>query len=153
ERGIEYASRYFDLIAFGAEDATRTEPDFLCECLRVAIDAGATTVAIPDTVGVMMPSTVGDLVHAVQDSVANIDQALLAVHFHNDLGLAVANSLAAAEAGANVVQCTVCGIGERAGNAALEELALALRLHARHLGRTSDVRTEDLVPLCRLVSA
>src|SRR3984893_528108 len=107
EEGIGYAGRFFDLIAFGAEDATRTEPEFLFEGLRVAIDAGATSVAIPDTVGIMTPSLVHDLVRKVQDGVPNMDRALLAVHFHDDLGLAVANSLAAVEAGANVVQCTV----------------------------------------------
>jgi 2-isopropylmalate synthase len=152
EDSVGYAARYFDIIAFSAEDATRTEPEVLAQCFRVAIDAGATTVAFPDTVGVMLPSMVGDLVRQIQDSVPTIGQALLAVHFHDDLGLAVANSLAAIAAGVHVVQCTVGGIGERAGNAALEEVALALTLHAAYLGRQARVDSTALLALCRLVA-
>ena len=152
DEAVRYAAGRFDIVTFGAEDATRTEPDFLFECLRVAIDAGATTVGIPDTVGILLPSMAHELVRSVLEGVPNIERALLAVHFHDDLGLAVANSLAAVEAGAHVVQCTVGGIGERAGNAALEEVVLALALHAGRLGRRSAFDTAKLVGLSRLVA-
>jgi 2-isopropylmalate synthase len=121
---VGYASQKFDIVAFSPEDASRTEPEFLVECYKVAIDSGATTIGFPDTVGVMTPEKVHDIIRYIQDNVANIERALLAVHFHNDLGLAVANTLAGIQAGANVVQCTVNGIGERAGNASLEELVI-----------------------------
>ena len=151
-RAVEYATRYFDLISFGAEDASRTEPEFLCECFRVAIDTGATSVGIADTVGILLPAAAAAIVRQVQSGVPNLDRALLAVHFHDDLGLAAANTLAAVEAGANIVQCTVCGLGERAGNAALEELALTLKLHGGHFGRRSSIDTTALGGLCSLVS-
>jgi 2-isopropylmalate synthase len=127
---IAYAAERFSIVAFSPEDASRTEMDFLCETYRVAIDAGATTIGFPDTVGHLTPPQVSRIIRQIQDLVPNIDRALLAVHFHNDLGLAVANTLAGIEEGANVVQCTVNGLGERAGNAALEEVAMALTLHA-----------------------
>lgn len=152
EQSVQYASQWFDIVAVAAEDASRTEPDFLCECLQVAIRAGATSVGIPDTVGVLVPQMAADLVARVRAGVPSIDRALLAVHFHDDLGLAVANSLAAAEAGADVVQCTVGGIGERAGNAALEEVVLALVLHAERLGRSVGVDTRRMHQLCSLVA-
>ena len=152
QSAIAYAAREFDIIAFGAEDASRTEPDFLAQCLQVAIDAGATSVGIPDTVGCLLPGPAGDLVRRMLDEVPSIGRVLLAVHFHDDLGLAVANSLAAIEAGAHVVQCTVGGIGERAGNAALEELALVLSLHGNVLNRRAAIDTHLLIPLCRLVA-
>ncbi|HAW30197.1 MAG TPA: pyruvate carboxyltransferase, partial [Planctomycetaceae bacterium] len=123
---IQYAAEKFDIVAFSPEDASRTEVDFLCEVYREAIAAGATTIGFPDTVGILTPWKAQDLICRIQDEVPGIENVLLAVHFHNDLGLAVANTLACIDAGANVVQCTVNGIGERAGNAALEEVAMAL---------------------------
>ncbi|MCA9068777.1 MAG: pyruvate carboxyltransferase, partial [Planctomycetaceae bacterium] len=122
---VSYAAERFPIVAFSPEDASRTELDFLCTCYEVAIDSGATTIGFPDTVGVLTPEKVQTILGQIQADVPNIDKALLAVHFHNDYGLAVANSLAGISAGANVVQCTVNGIGERAGNASLEEVAMA----------------------------
>jgi len=148
---VSYAASKFEIVAFSPEDASRTEVDYLCESYRVAIDAGATTVGFPDTVGILTPQKAGTFIRQIQDRVPNIERALLAVHFHNDLGLAVANTLAGIEAGAHVVQCTVNGIGERAGNASLEEVALALDLHFDQYGRRGKIDTTQLVPLCELV--
>ncbi len=149
---VGYASQKFDIVAFSPEDASRTEPEFLVECYKVAIDSGATTIGFPDTVGVMTPEKVHDIIGYIQDNVANIERALLAVHFHNDLGLAVANTLAGIQAGANVVQCTVNGIGERAGNASLEEVAMALHLNPDQYGVKIQVDTTKLYELTRLVA-
>ncbi|MDG1894874.1 MAG: pyruvate carboxyltransferase [Fuerstiella sp.] len=149
---VEYAAQSFRIIAFSPEDASRTEMDFLCECYREAIDAGATTIGFPDTVGVLTPEKSADCIKAIQDGVPNIDRALLAVHFHNDLGLAVANTLASIQQGANVVQCTVNGIGERAGNAALEEVVMALALNSDQYERTFRIDTTKLSDLCHLVA-
>ncbi|MEZ6122097.1 MAG: pyruvate carboxyltransferase [Planctomycetaceae bacterium] len=148
---IQYAGKAFRIIAFGPEDASRTEVDFLCECYREAIDAGATTIGFPDTVGILTPEKTADFIKAIQDKVPNIDRALLAVHFHNDLGLGVANSLAAIQQGANVVQCTVNGIGERAGNASFEEVVMALTLNQDQYRRRCRIDTTKLAPLCGLV--
>ena len=113
---ISYAAEKFRIVAFSPEDASRTEIDYLCKCYIEAIDCGATTIGFPDTVGVLTPEKAGDFIKAIQDKVHNLDRALLAVHFHNDLGLAVANSLAAVQTGARQVECTINGLGERAGN-------------------------------------
>ncbi len=149
---IQYATRTFRIVAFSPEDASRTERDFLCECYREAIDAGATTVGFPDTVGVLTPEKTADFIKTIQDNVPNLDRALLAVHFHNDLGLAVANTLSAIQQGANVVQSTVNGIGERAGNASMEEIVMALSLHADQYKRSFRIDTTKLAPLCHLVA-
>jgi 2-isopropylmalate synthase len=148
---VTYAASKFDIVAFSPEDASRTEVPFLCECYRTAIDAGATTVGFPDTVGVLTPEKTVQYLTAIQQGVPNLSKVLLAVHFHNDLGLAVANSLAGIAAGAHVVQCTVNGIGERAGNASLEEVAMALQLHPDQYGRRGKLDVTQLVPLCELV--
>jgi len=149
---VSYAAEKFRIVAFSPEDASRTEVDFLCQCYREAIDAGATTVGFPDTVGLLTPEKSRNFIRAIQDGVPNLDRALLAVHFHNDLGLAVANTLACIEEGANVVQCTVNGIGERAGNASLEEVVMALALHSDQYDRTFKIDTTKLAPLCHLVA-
>lgn len=149
---IQYAAEKFDIVAFSPEDASRTEVDFLCEVYREAIAAGATTIGFPDTVGILTPYKAQDLICQIQDQVPGIENVLLAVHFHNDLGLAVANTLACIDAGANVVQCTVNGIGERAGNAALEEVAMALHLHQDEFERPHKLDVSQLAPLCSLVS-
>jgi len=149
---ISYAADRFKIIAFSPEDASRTEIDYLCKCYIEAIDCGATTIGFPDTVGVLTPEKAADFIKQIQDKVHNLDQALLAVHFHNDLGLAVANTLACINEGANVVQCTVNGIGERAGNASLEEVAMALALHQDQYKRTFRLDTSKLAPLCELVA-
>lgn len=149
---VGYASEHFRIVAFSPEDASRTERDFLCQCYREAIDAGASTIGFPDTVGLLTPEKARDFIRAIQDGVPNLNRALLAVHFHNDLGLAVANTLACIEEGANVVQCTVNGIGERAGNASLEEVAMALAMHPDQYRRRFRLDTTRLAPLCRLVA-
>lgn len=149
---VQYAGRAFKIVAFSPEDASRTERDFLCECYREAIDAGATTIGFPDTVGILTPEKAADFIKGIQDNVPNIDRALLAVHFHNDLGLAVANTLAGIQAGANVVQCTVNGIGERAGNASLEEVVMALAVNADQYQRSFRIDTTKFSSLCRLVA-
>jgi len=149
---VAYAADRFKIISFAAEDASRTEIDYLCKCYTEAIAAGATTIGFPDTVGILTPEKARDMIRAMQDGIPNLDRALLAVHFHNDLGLAVANTLACIAEGANVVQCTVNGIGERAGNASLEEVAMALSLHEDQYGRSMKIDTAQLVPLCQLVA-
>ncbi len=150
---VSYAAEKFRIVAFSPEDASRTEIDFLCECYRAAIAAGATTVGFPDTVGLLTPEKARGFIRAIQDGVPELDRALLAVHFHNDLGLAVANTLAAITEGANVVQCTVNGIGERAGNASLEEVVMALTLHPRTVQPQTSHRHHpagtSLPPRCR----
>ena len=149
---VSYAAGRFQIIAFSPEDASRTEIDYLCQCYREAIDCGATTIGFPDTVGVLTPEKAADFIRRIQDSVPNLDKALLAVHFHNDLGLAVANTLACIKEGANVVQCTINGIGERAGNASLEEVAMALTMHPDQYQRRFRLDTTKLAPLCQLVA-
>jgi len=149
---MSYAAQKFPIVAFSPEDASRTELPFLCELYREAIDAGATTIGFPDTVGILTPEKARDMVRYIQDHVPNIEKALLAVHFHNDLGLAVANTLATIDEGANIVQCTVNGLGERAGNASLEEVAIALSLHEDQYKRPNKIDTTQLAPLCELVA-
>jgi 2-isopropylmalate synthase len=149
---VSYASEKFAIVAFSPEDASRTEKDYLCRCYKEAIDAGATTIGFPDTVGVLTPEKARDYIRYIQDNVPNIEEALLAVHFHNDLGCAVANTLVCIAEGANVVQCTVNGIGERAGNASLEEVAVALSLNQDQYERKLKLDLTKLVPLCKLVS-
>lgn len=152
EEAVAYAANKFEIVSFACEDASRTEPDYLCECYKIAIAAGATTIGFPDTVGILTPEKSRDYMKVLKDGVPNLDRALLAVHFHNDLGLAVANTLACIAEGANVVQCTVNGIGERAGNASLEEVVMALTLHTDQYGRQHNIDTRKLAPLCKLVA-
>jgi len=152
EDTVGYAASKFEIVAFSPEDASRTEFEYLAKCYETAINAGATTIGFPDTVGVLTPEKVREYVRHVQENVPNIEKALMAVHFHNDLGLAVANTLAGLDEGANVVQCTINGIGERAGNASLEEVAIALKLHEDQYGVTAKIDTTKLAPLCELVS-
>jgi 2-isopropylmalate synthase len=149
---IRYATTKFDVIAFGPEDSSRTEMDFLCQCYKEAIDAGASTIGFADTVGVLTPDKTYDMLRRIQDGVPNIEKALLAIHFHNDLGLGVANNLAGIQAGAHVVQCTINGIGERAGNTALEEVALAMAMHPDEFGAPDTLDLTKLGPVCKLVA-
>lgn len=150
--GVERAVGYCDDIEFSPEDASRTELSFLCEVVEAAIQAGATTINIPDTVGYATPSHMGTIMHTLRDRVTNIDRAVISVHCHNDLGLAVANSLAAIEAGAGQVECTINGIGERAGNCSLEEVVMALRTRHDAYHCQTNIHTKRLVPTSRLVS-
>ena len=149
---VAYAADRFPVVSFAAEDATRTEPDYLVQCYQTAVESGASTCGLPDTVGVCTPETAAGWVRLLKENVPGIDRCLIAGHFHNDFGLAVANTLAALQAGAAVVQCTVGGIGERAGNASLEEVAVALELNREQYGRTHKLDLSKLAPLGSLVS-
>jgi len=151
-RAVEHAQSAFELISLGAEDASRTEPEFLHRVYAEAIAAGATSIGFTDTVGILTPDRAADAVKRIQDQVTNIDDAMLAVHFHNDLGLATANALACIQAGANIVQGTVNGIGERAGNLAIEEVVLAMTLHPDQYGKEITARPEALHGLSRVVA-
>jgi 2-isopropylmalate synthase len=150
--GVRRAAGYCDDIEFSPEDAARTEVDFLCRVVEAAIDAGATTVNIPDTVGYATPAHIGNVIRTLRERVPNVDRAVISIHCHNDLGLAVANSLAAIENGAGQVECTINGIGERAGNCSLEEIVMALRTRHDFYGCDTRIVTQRLVPTSRLVS-
>jgi len=125
---IRFAKSLCDDVEFSPEDATRTDPDFLCRVLQAVVDEGATTLNIPDTVGYTIPSEFGDLITTIRQRVKGIENVTISAHCHNDLGMAVANALAAVTAGARQVECTINGIGERAGNASLEEIVMAMRV-------------------------
>ncbi len=139
-------------VEFSPEDATRSDPGFLCQVLEAVLAAGATTINIPDTVGYTVPAEFTGLIQRIRDSVRGVERAVISVHCHNDLGLAVANSLAAVEAGARQVECTLNGIGERAGNASLEELVMAMRVRSDRLPFTTGVHTPELYPASQLLS-
>ncbi len=124
---VGYARKFTDDVEWSCEDGSRTEHDFMCRCVEAAIDAGARTINIPDTVGYALPDEFGAIIEMLFNRVPNIDKAIISMHCHNDLGLAVANSLAAVRAGARQVECTINGLGERAGNAAMEEIVMALK--------------------------
>ena len=140
-------------VEWSAEDGTRTEMDFLCRCVEAAIKAGATTINIPDTVGYTVPDEYERIFREVIERVPNSDKAIFSVHCHNDLGLAVANTLAGLNGGARQIECTINGIGERAGNAALEEVAMALRTRADALPYVNNIDTTMLTRASKLVSA
>jgi len=150
--GVTRAKSFCDNIEFSPEDAARTEIDFLCQVVEAAINAGATTVNIPDTVGYATPAHFASVISSLVNRVPNIDQAIISVHCHNDLGLAVANSLAAVENGAGQIECTINGLGERAGNCSLEEVVMALRTRQDYYQATTKINTPRLVPASRLVS-
>jgi len=141
---VRRAKDHTDDVEFSAEDATRSDPDFLCEIVAAVLEEGATVINIPDTVGYTVPSEYAELLRNLRSRVPALDQAVLSVHCHNDLGLAVANSLAAIEAGARQVECTINGIGERAGNASLEELVMALRVRRDLLAFETRIHTPEL---------
>ncbi len=150
--GVERARNYCQDVEFSPEDAARTELDFLAEVVENAIAAGATTVNIPDTVGYAVPEQYAAAIRHLKQNVRGIDKAVLSVHCHNDLGMAVANSLAALREGARQVECTINGIGERAGNCALEEIVMAIRTRGDYFGIDSAINTKRLCPISRLVS-
>jgi len=151
-RAVHYARKYTDDVEFSPEDASRSDYDFLCRVIEAVINAGATTVNIPDTVGYAIPSEFGELIRMIRNRVPNIDRATISVHCHNDLGLAVANSLAAISEGAGQVECTINGIGERAGNAAMEEIVMALRVRKNLLDAETNIHTEEITRASQLVS-
>jgi 2-isopropylmalate synthase len=149
---VRLARKLTDDVEFSAEDATRSDLDFLCEVLSVAVEEGARTLNIPDTVGYTTPGEFGQLIKTVGERVISGTDVVLSVHCHNDLGLAVANSLAAIEAGARQVECTMNGIGERAGNAALEEIVMALHVRADRLPFSTGVETSLIYPTSLLLA-
>ncbi|MFA5356478.1 MAG: 2-isopropylmalate synthase [Candidatus Omnitrophota bacterium] len=150
---ISRARKFCSDIEFSSEDATRTDKDFLFRMVEMAISVGARTINIPDTVGYSYPQEVYSLITDIKDNVPNINKAVIAIHCHNDLGLATANSLSAVLAGARQVHCTVNGIGERAGNASLEEIVMAMKTRQDVFGGFyTDIRTEEIYPTSRLVS-
>lgn len=149
---VKRAKEFCDDIEFSPEDAVRTELDFLCEVVEKAIDAGATTVNIPDTVGYATPNHYFKVISHLKKNVPNINRAIISAHCHDDLGLAVANSLSAMEAGARQIECTINGLGERAGNAALEEIVMAIRTRADYYGTHTKINTQKLYPTSHLVS-
>ena len=150
--GVKRARGYCEDIEFSPEDAARTELDFLSEVVEKAIEAGATTLNIPDTVGYAVPSHYASVIRHLKKTVRGIDDVVLSVHCHDDLGLAVANSLAALLEGARQVECTINGIGERAGNTALEEIVMALRTRQDFYGLTTGINTRHLYPVSRKLS-
>ena len=149
---VAYARNLVEDVEWSAEDGSRTEHDFLCRCVEAAIASGATTINIPDTVGYAVPDEYAALIAMLVNRVPNIDKAILSVHCHNDLGLAVANSLAAVNAGARQIECTVNGLGERAGNAAMEEIVMALRTRHDRMPFVTGIKTENITRVSRMVS-
>ena len=150
---VTRARNHTDDVDWSPEDASRSDHDFLCRCVESAIKAGATCINLPDTVGYALPDEFGGLTAMLRERVPNSDKAIFSAHCHNDLGLAVANSLAAVKAGARQVECTINGLGERAGNAALEEVVMALRTRHDSMPYVTGIKTEAIIRVSRLVSA
>ena len=150
--GVKRARQSCKDVEYSPEDASRTEPEFLAEVVQAAIEAGATTINIPDTVGYAVPEEFSELFGYLKSNVPGIDQIVLSAHCHNDLGLAVANSLTAVRAGARQIECTINGIGERAGNCSLEELVMALRTRHAHFDLDCNIDTTRLCPTSRILS-
>jgi 2-isopropylmalate synthase len=148
---VRLAKSFCDDIEFSPEDATRTDHEFLCQILQAVIEAGATTLNIPDTVGYTMPMELGELIHMIRQRVPGIEKVTVSAHCHNDLGLAVANSLSAVAAGARQVECTINGIGERAGNASLEEIVMAMRVRPDRYPYETGIVSEQLFPASQLL--
>ena len=152
KESVTYARNLTDDVEWSCEDGTRTNMDFMCKIVEQAIDSGAKTINIPDTVGYTIPSEFTKIISTLKNKVSNIDKAILSVHCHNDLGLAVANSLAGVAAGARQVECTINGIGERAGNAALEEIVMAIRTRNDLMPYSTGIKTELLSKASKIVS-
>ena len=150
--GVERSKKLVDDVEFSPEDATRTEVAFLCQVVQAAVEAGATTINIPDTVGYTLPSEYRALIETLFRDVEGLENTVVSVHCHDDLGLGVANSLAALEAGARQVECTINGIGERAGNASLEEIVMALRIRKDLTGHHTDIDSKELYRTSQLLS-
>lgn len=150
---VKLASGLADEVEFSAEDATRSDVDYLCEVLDVAVAYGATVLNIPDTVGYSLPNEYGELIRTIKEKVVGDKDVTISVHCHNDLGLAVANSLAAIEAGARQIECTINGIGERAGNAALEEVIMALAVRGEKFNVSNNIVTTQLYPSSQLLTS
>ncbi|HZJ68719.1 MAG TPA: 2-isopropylmalate synthase [Candidatus Eisenbacteria bacterium] len=148
---VSYAKSLVDDIEFSCEDASRTDLDFLCQAVDLAIKNGATTINLPDTVGYAVPEEYSHMIKTVIDKVPNADKVDISVHCHNDLGMAVANSLAAIDAGASQVECTINGIGERAGNAACEEIVMALKTRHDYYGKDTKINTKEIMRTSNLL--
>lgn len=151
-KAVKHARQYTDDVEFSPEDAGRSDIDFLCRILEAVIDAGATTLNIPDTVGYNLPHQFGSLIATLRERIPNADKAVFSVHCHNDLGLAVANSLSSVMSGARQVECTINGLGERAGNAALEEVVMAVRTRQDMFPCDTHIDTQHILAASRLVS-
>lgn len=149
---VTLARNYADDVEWSAEDGSRTEPDFLCRCVEAAIKAGATTINVPDTVGYSTPEDMARIFTMLRERVPGADSVILSTHNHNDLGLAVANTLAAVRAGVRQIECTINGIGERAGNAALEEIVMAIRTRPDAAPYTNAIKTERILRVSKLLS-
>ncbi|MDP2784968.1 MAG: 2-isopropylmalate synthase [Sulfurimicrobium sp.] len=152
-KAVKWARKWTDNVEFSPEDAGRSDPDFLCRILEAVIDAGAGTLNIPDTVGYNLPQQFGQLIATLRERIPNSDKAVFSVHCHNDLGLAVANSLAAVLNGARQVECTINGLGERAGNASLEEIVMAVRTRQDVFTCDTQIDATQIVPASRLVAS
>lgn len=150
---VKLAKSFTSNVEFSAEDAFRSDIDYLAQVVEAVIEAGATTVNIPDTVGYALPQEFGGFIRELRSKVPNVDRTIISVHCHNDLGLAVANSLAAIDAGAQQVECTINGIGERAGNASLEEIVMSLYTRKNYFDRVYKIQTEEIYRTSRLVSS
>ena len=148
---VSYTKKHLSDVEFSAEDATRTDPDFLCRVLEAAIRSGATTLNIPDTVGYLVPQEYAKLIHYIREHVSGIEKVTLSCHNHNDLGMGVANSLAGIEAGIGQVECTINGIGERAGNASLEEIVMALKTRKDYFDVDTRVDTKQIYRCSRMI--
>jgi 2-isopropylmalate synthase len=149
---IRFARSLCSDVEFSPEDATRTDPDFLCQVLDAVVEAGATTLNIPDTVGYTVPSEFGELISTIRRRVKGIENVTISAHCHNDLGMAVANALAAVAAGARQVECTINGIGERAGNASLEEIVMAMRVRPDKFAFETGIVGEQIFPASQMLS-
>src|SRR3954464_15063630 len=149
---VTRARNFTDEVEWSGEDATRTVPDFLCRCVEVAIHSGATVINVPDTVGYSTPQEYFEIIRMLRERVPGADRVIFSTHVHNDLGLAVANSLAGVLAGARQVECTINGIGERAGNAALEEIVMALKVRKDRMPFTTGIKTEMIARASKMVS-
>ena len=149
---VRYAKRYCEDVEYSTEDGSRTEFEYLCKIIEAAVQAGATVINVPDTVGYAVPEEYGDLVRRLRERVPALDRVILSVHCHNDLGLAVSNSLSAIRNGADQVECTINGIGERAGNASLEEIVMVLKTREASYQVHTDVRTQEIYRTSRMVS-
>ena len=149
---VRFAKSHYDDVEFSAEDASRSDPEYLIEIFTAVIEAGATTINVPDTVGYGLPWEYAELIETLQKGIPNIDRAIISVHCHNDLGMAVANSLMAVRKGARQIECTVNGIGERAGNASLEEVVMALKTRHNSLNYTTSVNTTEIYPSSQMLA-
>lgn len=151
-KAVEFAKSFYDDVEFSAEDASRSDPEFLIQIFTAVIEAGATTINVPDTVGYALPWEYAALIKNLHENIPNIDRATISVHCHNDLGLAVANSLMAVQSGARQIECTVNGIGERAGNASLEEVVMAVETRKNNMNYSTSINTREIYPSSQLLA-